>query len=536
MQYTKIIVPETSYNKAADSRLLIPFVKFGLIGFYNNNGEIVVEPQYTQYEGECYNDSDVVKVAKLITYGFHKGGDRVATYHRHLWGLIDSKGKEILPLEYYDLIPAIGNKDLFTAKKQGAYSLINIQGEEIVPYGEYQYIDGLDHGYARIRTTNNLWGLIDEKGKTVLSPIHNTIWNFYGKNRLSTKIVDGNKEYLFFFYKKYEIISEACKKIIQEIEKHDGLKCYELTVNSFCDYNGLHTIAFLEILNNKGYKLDSIKLVRLFSEIPEDLQTTLSFCRSYFPHIRFESYNLDICDINDEINCNSLLTINLFPNTLKKGQEVWVAISDRIVNSHLLYSHSIFFEDVNRTRGNDTIDCYFYWKELTKYRFVQNAPVYSSCNNHSVGGTDEIAYCIFSNISLLNMSISHIYKIPLPELCPGVFDNDLLDEAQINIGFTPKMNVEQLVLYYKKKLDVYSLNQNVEYQITGNRYCKNLILLMYQNNYPLGDIFREYSKVKKPSEELVYAFTVIFNNELNLGKDRFRILKPKIRNYLPIRD
>lgn len=206
MQYTKIIVPETSYDKALDSRLLIPFVHFGLIGFYNNNGEIVVKPQYTQYDGECYNEDDFVKVARLMTFGFHRGDDRVATYHKHLWGLIDSKGKIILPLEYEELIPAIGNKCLFTSKKHGAYSVINIQGEEIVPNGKYQYIDGFDNGLARVNVYGNgeglekiikKWGLINEKGEEVLPPVYDNIWNFYEKRRQTTMVI---KDGIFFDY------------------------------------------------------------------------------------------------------------------------------------------------------------------------------------------------------------------------------------------------------------------------------------------------------------------------------------------------
>ena len=36
------------------------------------------------------------------------------------------------------------------------------------------------------------WGMIDENGKVVLPLEYDNIWNFYGKQRVTTKVIKGN--------------------------------------------------------------------------------------------------------------------------------------------------------------------------------------------------------------------------------------------------------------------------------------------------------------------------------------------------------
>ena len=169
-----------------------------MIGFLNQQGQVVIKAQYSLYYDDCYSIEDTIRVAKQILFGFSRSNGKVDTYKRYLWGLLNSEGKEILPLEYDDLILNIGNREIFTAKKNGSYAVINKNGNIIVPYGKYQYIDGFDKGLARVNVYGNgeglekfmyKWGLINENGDEVLPPIYDEIWNFYGKNRKTTKVV-----------------------------------------------------------------------------------------------------------------------------------------------------------------------------------------------------------------------------------------------------------------------------------------------------------------------------------------------------------
>ena len=103
---------------------------------------------------------------------------------------------------FYSLIPAIGNKNLYTVQDENlGYAVLNTDGTEVVPFGKYSWIDGFDKGLARVRIGNvtngqnengNKWGLIDENGKEILPLEYDSIWTFYGKKRVTTKVVKGN--------------------------------------------------------------------------------------------------------------------------------------------------------------------------------------------------------------------------------------------------------------------------------------------------------------------------------------------------------
>lgn len=196
-QYTKFLVPASSYNMQDDNRLLIPFTYGDKIGFANKEGEVVVKPQFTMYYDDCYDESDYIRVAVDDLYGFPRSGGRVATYKRPMYGLIDYKGETIFEPSFYCLIPAIGNKKLYTVQnKHFGYAVLNIDGTEVVPFGKYSWIDGFDKGLARVKIGNvtngqkengNKWGLINENGKEILPLEYDNIWTFMVRNVLQPR-------------------------------------------------------------------------------------------------------------------------------------------------------------------------------------------------------------------------------------------------------------------------------------------------------------------------------------------------------------
>ena len=201
-QYTKVLVPASSYHMQDDNRLLVPFTSDDKIGFVDKEGAIVVKPQFTMYYGDCYDESDNIRVAIDDLYGFPRSGGRVATYKRPMYGLINYKGETIFEPSFYSLIPAIGNKNLYTVQNNHfEYAVLNTDGTEVVPFGKYSWIDGFDNGLARVRIGNvtngqkengNKWGMINENGKVVLPLEYDDIWAFYGKKRVTTKVVKGD--------------------------------------------------------------------------------------------------------------------------------------------------------------------------------------------------------------------------------------------------------------------------------------------------------------------------------------------------------
>ena len=229
-QYTKFLVPASSYNMQDDHRLLIPFTSGDKIGFVDKEGAIVVKPQFTMYYGDCYDESDNIRGTVDDLYGFARSGGKVATYKRPMYGLINYKGETIFEPSFYCLLPAIGNKNLYTVQNNHfEYAVLNIDGTEVVPFGKYNWIDGFDNGLARVRIGNvtngqkengNKWGLINENGKEVLPLENDDIWPFYGKKRVTTKVVKGNV---------------AKNVVLSEILGKDEAQEYDCSLNNYYD-------------------------------------------------------------------------------------------------------------------------------------------------------------------------------------------------------------------------------------------------------------------------------------------------------------
>lgn len=121
------------------------------------------------------------------------------------------------------------------------WGVINTDGNIIVPFGKYGWIDGFDSGLARVRShghsgrvgntimiikdletcdvvkgEDNIqlfhdenkvlnpdkyakWGIINERGDEVLPVEYDDVWNFFGKKRTSTKVVKNGVELEVYF-------------------------------------------------------------------------------------------------------------------------------------------------------------------------------------------------------------------------------------------------------------------------------------------------------------------------------------------------
>ncbi len=490
------------------------------------------------------------------------------------------------------------------------------------------------------------------------------------------------------------------KCIVDDIYRDNGMSCDELDINVFNAECGLDSIAFLAALKNKGYNFDDIKRIRLFSTNIEALKRALLLHNYLFPGLNVISFDLDLNLITNESKCDSLLTINLFPSTYSSQKNVAASIGELLINSHQLYSHSIFFEFVDTEDVNSipSLDCSYFWHDLLKTKFSKNPPKEyrftprtKSVENLKLRCSSK--YCIFSTTSLEDLVLDHEYKIVLSNLCPGspsrslfnekqhmlffdkplencsdfdsLFDNEtivateesfvdfsvkeysILDaiktfpqyqiaealnkneewanslfnfylkraeahnfkcynnlavllklkdcqqedidnidsprnkeiikylllavqggdiDAMINLAslYMSKGKHEEAIKYYELAykngsacgafsiaianhfgLCGYSVDKSkaiacyrkffdllkIERGADSNAFapestnCLNLIILLYELDYSLCDITKEYNKVKKPSESLIYAYTVISNNLSNKAKDLFKILK-----------
>lgn len=206
----KVIVNAGNYDFATEKRLLIPFiVKFNKkgqpnkIGLLNKDGEVILEPLYDSIFDECYFPNDLIRVGTLFPYGYSRSNGNVSSHVRYKYQVVNAKGKFITPKEY-DMIIISSDKRIITVQdRDKGYAVYDIAGNEIVPFGKYSWIDGFDHGLARVKigkitngmkNTENRWGIINTKGEEALPLEYDNIWNFFCKNRFSTKVIKGGIE------------------------------------------------------------------------------------------------------------------------------------------------------------------------------------------------------------------------------------------------------------------------------------------------------------------------------------------------------
>ena len=114
------------------------------------------------------------------------------------------------------------------------FAVISSDGEVIVPFGKYAWIDGFDSGLARVHTAGvrvndpnvcavfddsfniiegkaldtyyddlkrkhpdqlSRWGIINMDGEEVVPVKYDNVWNFFGKNRKSTNVENDGSRY-----------------------------------------------------------------------------------------------------------------------------------------------------------------------------------------------------------------------------------------------------------------------------------------------------------------------------------------------------
>ena len=163
----------------------------------------------------------------------HRFRNRVSSLHQQ--NIIMANKRYIKELNY--------GKVTVVENNNHQWAVIDSEGNFIVPFGKYGWIDGFDSGLARVRTnkgigyvrgiegivldldTNNpkaiegednvkkyfeddrkqhpdhyaRWGIINEEGEEVLPLEYDSIWKFLGKGRYSTKVEkNGYTEEVFF--------------------------------------------------------------------------------------------------------------------------------------------------------------------------------------------------------------------------------------------------------------------------------------------------------------------------------------------------
>lgn len=247
----KIIVSRLNYDLKSDDRYLIPFIKDTKIGFANSNAEIVIPAQYDYALDDFYHEKSIIRVGNTYAKAYNRKTSEPAIYCRNHYGLLKSNGEFLLPMEFENIMmPRFSNAITIHSFSKG-YAVINFKGEYIIPFGIYNYIDGFNRGYARVKigkdTNGNskndcYWGIIDHTGNIILEPIYTNIWNFYNKSLEYTNVVDNNNILEFHFNDgKLRSSGYHCQlnnQIRRELEEFRSLQSDRESIDNWSDPYG----------------------------------------------------------------------------------------------------------------------------------------------------------------------------------------------------------------------------------------------------------------------------------------------------------
>lgn len=187
-------------------------------------------------------------------------------------GMLDKISERRGRIEYpYGDVKVVRSEDY-------TWGVLDSDGNEIVPFGKYAWIDVFDQGLARVRTQGETtdfeniiaiigednkwnddkasiikikeaekaqfperfskWGIINVYGEEVLPAEYDSIWKFAGKQRFSTKVIkEGEELDIYFCDLNPELPDRRSSRITQRGYRRDDYDEYD-DYNEYDDYDG----------------------------------------------------------------------------------------------------------------------------------------------------------------------------------------------------------------------------------------------------------------------------------------------------------
>lgn len=137
-------------------------------GFKDQNGKVIIEPQY-DYAEDFSEGLGAVNIGGGLTYG-----------NTGKWGFIDKTGKVVIPIEFEN----VGRKTKFSEglvflRSNNKYGAIDKTGKKIIPF-KYDKINDFKDGIAVVKM-GNYYGCVDRTGKEIISPTkYDFLYDFFG--------------------------------------------------------------------------------------------------------------------------------------------------------------------------------------------------------------------------------------------------------------------------------------------------------------------------------------------------------------------
>ncbi|WP_445719205.1 WG repeat-containing protein [Flavobacterium sp.] len=147
-----------SYSQNSE---LIPFVSASKWGFSDRVGKIMIQPVYDSVG--FFNTSSVG--VKYLTFAY--------VYHNQKMGVIDTKNKVLLPLQYSHLRNVTNSFHFIATNDEGKLGLVAADNQLVLPF-EYDAIDDILNNSYLLKKQNKI-GLADASGKIVIPIVYDQI-------------------------------------------------------------------------------------------------------------------------------------------------------------------------------------------------------------------------------------------------------------------------------------------------------------------------------------------------------------------------
>lgn len=259
------------------------------------------------------------------------GNKHIEVYEDAKFGVIDSTGKVIIPLEYNKIQSYSSSKNLFIAQKNKLKGIINSQNQIILPF---EYSD-IEYSYSTnffAVSKNEKFGIVNKKNQIIVPLQHR-----------GAKVVNDSCFIIIGDYGSY--ICDQTGKQISKTYSHIN-QFYNLGNDHYTeveDFNGSGVISLQNIKEIIPTEYDEVRVRENFISIKKNgLYGIASFNGSILFPIIFEEKFYELNQFN-KARKNS--KYGIIDNTGK-------TISDFIYDEIFIYRDYIFFKNYNNLNSN----------------------------------------------------------------------------------------------------------------------------------------------------------------------------------------
>ncbi|WP_165779330.1 WG repeat-containing protein [Brumimicrobium salinarum] len=135
----------------------------GKYGFIDNTGNEVIPLKYDYVRSFWGNRAVVARQIYRTTFDEHAGKIKIIDYE---YGVINSKGKKVTPLKYYELVGPFFNGET-SVKKNGKWGLYDKNGKKILPI-MYEAISTFPSKGLYGVKLNEKWGFVNAKNQVII--------------------------------------------------------------------------------------------------------------------------------------------------------------------------------------------------------------------------------------------------------------------------------------------------------------------------------------------------------------------------------